>query len=54
MARPLRIEYPDAWYHIMNRGRRAERIFTDRQDFMMLSGRLFIHQEAVNLMSRVM
>ena len=29
MARPLRIEYPDAWYHIMNRGRRAERIFTD-------------------------
>jgi len=23
-ARPLRIEYPDAWYHVMNRGRRGE------------------------------
>jgi putative transposase len=33
MARPLRIEYPDAWYHVMNRGRRREEIFTDPQDF---------------------
>ncbi len=24
MARPLRIEYPGAWHHVMNRGRRAE------------------------------
>ena len=31
MSRPLRIEYPGAWYHIMNRGRRSEEIFfTDR------------------------
>jgi hypothetical protein len=24
LARPLRIDYPDAWYHVMNRGRRGE------------------------------
>jgi len=24
MSRPLRIEYPDAWYHVMNCGRLAE------------------------------
>ena len=33
MARPLRIEYPGAWYHVMNRGRRAEKIFYDKQDY---------------------
>jgi REP element-mobilizing transposase RayT len=32
MSRPLRIEYPDAWYHVMNRGRRGESTFTDRKD----------------------
>ncbi len=26
MSRPLRIQYPDAWYHVMNRGRRGEEI----------------------------
>ena len=35
MARPLRIEYPDAWYHVMNRGRRGENIFSDRKDYQM-------------------
>jgi putative transposase len=33
MARPLRIEYPDAWYHILNRGRRSEAIFAGTHDF---------------------
>jgi len=33
MARPLRIEYPGAWYHVMNRGRRAESIFTGNDDY---------------------
>ena len=37
MARPLRIEYPDAWYHLMNRGRRGEAIFSDDQDFIMFT-----------------
>ncbi|MCP4634014.1 MAG: transposase [candidate division Zixibacteria bacterium] len=35
MARPLRIEYPGAWYHIMNRGRRYEEIFIDDGDYQM-------------------
>ncbi len=35
MARPLRIEYPGAWYHVMNRGRRAEKIFHDRHDYQV-------------------
>jgi REP element-mobilizing transposase RayT len=33
MTRPLRIEYPGAWYHIMNRGRRGEDIFSDKRDY---------------------
>jgi REP element-mobilizing transposase RayT len=37
MARPLRIEYPDAWYHVMNRGRRGEEIFKDKQDYSMFT-----------------
>jgi REP element-mobilizing transposase RayT len=35
MSRPLRIEYPGAWYHVMNRGRRAEAIFSDALDYGM-------------------
>ncbi len=33
MSRPLRIEYPGAWYHVMNRGRRAEDIFIRKRDY---------------------
>ncbi len=33
MSRPLRIQYPDAWYHVMNRGRRGESVFLDEQDY---------------------
>ncbi len=32
MSRPLSIEYPGAWYHVMNRGRRSEAIFSDKDD----------------------
>ena len=32
MARKLRIEYPGAIYHVMNRGDRRERIFKDDRD----------------------
>ena len=35
MSRPLRIEYPGAWYHVMNRGRRHEAIFSDKHDCCM-------------------
>ncbi len=33
MSRPLRIQYPGAWYHVMNRGRRKEDVFLDAEDF---------------------
>ncbi|NVM21721.1 MAG: transposase [Desulfobacterales bacterium] len=33
MSRPLRIEYPDAWYHVMNRGRRGEKVFSEKEDY---------------------
>ncbi len=33
MSRPLRIEYPGAWYHVMNRGRRRQKIFMSRGDY---------------------
>jgi len=35
MARPLRIEYPGAWYHVMNRGRRGETTFDDGHDYQV-------------------
>ena len=34
MSRPLRIEYPDAWYHVMNRGRRGESVFRKKEDYL--------------------
>ena len=34
MARPLRIQYPDAWYHVMNRGRRRESVFKKKEDYL--------------------
>jgi putative transposase len=39
MARPLRIAYPGAWYHVMNRGARGRAIFRsdrDRHAFLAL------------------
>ena len=33
MSRPLRIEYAGAWYHVMNRGRRGDNVFSDKDDF---------------------
>jgi REP element-mobilizing transposase RayT len=33
MSRPLRIEFPDAWYHVMNRGRKGDLIFKERGDY---------------------
>ena len=32
MARKLRVEYPGAVYHVLNRGDRREPIFRDEQD----------------------
>jgi hypothetical protein len=33
MAQPPRVEYSGGWYHLMNRGRRAEEIFIDKSDY---------------------
>ncbi len=41
MVRPLRIEYPGAWYHVMNRGQGKRKIFLsdeDREAFLDLLG----------------
>jgi len=46
MARPLRIEYPDAWYHVMNRGRRGEDIYSDQKDYGLF---LSVLQESAEL-----
>lgn len=33
MARPLRIEYPNAAYHVYDRGHQKRKIFLDKQDY---------------------
>lgn len=33
MARPLRIQYPGAVYHVMNRGGSRQKVFVDEQDY---------------------
>ena len=33
MSRPLRIEYPDAWYHVINRARRGQILYVDTDDY---------------------
>ena len=38
MSRPLRIIYPDAWYHVMNRVRRGERMFESKDDYKRFIG----------------
>ena len=39
MARPLRIEYPGACYHVMNRGNRRDDIFlTDKDRHVFIDG----------------
>lgn len=46
MSRPLRIEFPGAWYHIMNRGRRRENIFSTPEDYQSF---IRVLQEAADL-----
>ena len=36
MARKLRVQYPGAIYHVMNRGDRREPIFVDDKDRLLL------------------
>jgi REP element-mobilizing transposase RayT len=46
MARPLRIEYPGAWYHVMNRGRRKDPIYFSDSDYELF---MEVMGEAVKL-----
>ena len=32
MARPIRLQYPDAAYHVMSRGNHGQKIFADDKD----------------------
>jgi REP element-mobilizing transposase RayT len=34
MSRPLRIQYPDAWYHVMNRARRGQVLYPAKEDMV--------------------
>ncbi len=49
MSRPIRIAYPKAWYHVMNRGRRAENIFSEKSDYKMFVALLQETAEAWNI-----
>jgi REP element-mobilizing transposase RayT len=49
MSRPLRIEYPGAWYHVMNSGRRHESIFSDKHDYSMFIDLLIEASEMWNV-----
>jgi hypothetical protein len=45
MARPLRLEFPNALYHITSRGDRREDIYNDDQDriiFLKILGKVVI------------
>jgi len=47
MARKLRVQYPGAIYHVMNRGDRREAIFTDDQDRLLLRLCDYVHLNPV-------
>jgi putative transposase len=49
MARPLRIEYPGAWYHVIQRGLRRQRIFIDDEDRIALLDLLGVCLERFSL-----
>lgn len=49
MARPLRLAYENALYHVINRGHRREAIFTDDKDREEFLGRLAVAQIRFNL-----
>jgi hypothetical protein len=42
MVRPFRIEFPGAWYHVMNRGRRGKNIFPEKESSVCFSSSEFL------------
>ena len=49
MARPLRIEYPGAYYHVLNRGNRKQIIFDNLVDYNLFIDRLVHFSEIYNV-----
>jgi len=49
MSRPLRIDYPNAWHHVMNRARRGQCLFKDENDYQMFIDLLIETSELFNL-----
>ena len=49
MSRPLRIQNPDAGYHVMNRGRRSQKIFVTKEDYRSFVGLLEELSEIFNV-----
>lgn len=49
MTRPLRIAFKDAWYHVMNRGRRGEAVFAGKDDYLQFMNLLKETVELWNL-----
>lgn len=45
MPRPRRIEYPNALYHVMNRGRNRENIFNNKSDFKLFLN--ILHESSI-------
>jgi putative transposase len=46
MSRPLRIQYPGAWYHVMNRGANRNKIYFDEKDYALF---LVVVREATQI-----
>jgi len=40
MSRPMRIENPDIWLHVVNRGRCGESVFRNNKDYLAVIGLL--------------
>lgn len=49
MSRPLRIEYPNAWYYLMNRGRQGDEVYEDRNDYLDFLGLFHESSEMFNV-----
>ncbi|MCJ7687339.1 MAG: transposase [Desulfobacteraceae bacterium] len=49
MSRPLRIQYPDAWYHLMNQGRQREEVYIDKGDYIAFIALLHEVSEVFNV-----
>ena len=49
MSRPLRIEFPDAWYHVMNRARFGQEVFPAREDYLGFIDLLMDASEMFNM-----